>query len=95
MKGKIIIIVFTSIIIYFLLVVTLYLSSPFLISWGGKLPWYLKLVSFLQNTPFSLLRSNGDYFISLLFVNSLFWIIIFDFLLWFFAIKLPNQRLSK
>ena len=95
MKGKIIIITVTSIFIYFLLVAILYLSSPFLVSWGSNPKWYFKLILFLQNTPFSLLRSNGDYFIGVIFINSFFWIIIFDILLWFFAIKLPSKVVSK
>ena len=95
MKGKIIIIVITSIIIYLLLVATLYLATPFMLSWGSEKVWYLKCIEFLQDTPFNLVRSNGEVVMKFIYVNAFFWTICLAGLLWLFTVKLSLHKRKK
>ncbi len=72
-NSKIIILSIASVIIYLLLCTILFFSIPFMVSWGEEKAWYLKILSFLQDHPFALLRKDGDIALGLLFINALFW----------------------
>lgn len=88
-SNKIIILSIGSIIIYLLLCTTLFISIPFMVSWGEEKAWYLKILSFLQDYPFTLLKKDGNIAIGLLFINSFFWTILF------LGLLLGLQRLLK
>ena len=90
MRGKIILVGILLAIIYPLLLATFFFSFPFMASWGTSLPWYLRLISFLQNNPFSIQRESGEIEIKLLLVNAFFW----TFILWlfFYLILLREQN---
>lgn len=85
MKGRIVVIGFASIVIYLLLVATFYFATPFMVSWGGKSPWYINLIAFLQDTPFNLKRGDGEIIMTLIFINALFWTLCVAGLLYFVA----------
>jgi len=85
MRGKITVIAIASVVIYLLLVSTLYFASAFMVSWGGETPWYLRLMAFLQDTPFNLTRGDGEIEMSLIFINALFWTLSVAGLLYFVA----------
>lgn len=87
MKGRIVVIAIASIINYLLLVGVFFFSMPFMVSWGNKNPWYLDVISFLQDTPFNLIREDGEMAMSLVFVNALFWTACVALLLWFITGK--------
>lgn len=91
MKGRIVVIGLASVLIYLLLVATFYFATPFMVSWGGKSPWYIVLIGFLQDFPFKLMRDNGEVVMSLIFVNAFFWTLCFASLFWFLAIKLNRH----
>jgi hypothetical protein len=81
-KGRLTVIALASFIIYWFLLATLFLSIPFMVSWGSAKPWYLKILSFLQDTPLNLTRGNGETKMSFLFVNALFYTLCIAALLW-------------
>ena len=60
-----------------------------MVSWGEEKSWYLKILSFLQDYPFALLRKYGNIAIGLLFINAFFWTILF------LGLFLGLQRLLK
>lgn len=77
-------------VIYLLLVATLYLAMPFMVSWGGKRPWYLRMIAFMQVTPFNLTRGNGEIMMHLIFINALFWTLLIAALFYIIARLLSN-----
>jgi hypothetical protein len=91
MRGKIAVIAIASVVIYLLLVSTLYFASAFMVSWGGETPWYLKLIAFLQDTPFNLTRGDGEIKMSLIFINALFWTLCIAGILYFTA-RIVNKK---
>ena len=76
---------------------TLYFATPFMVSWGSEKIWYLRVIEFLQNTPFRLIRSNGDILVNLILVNAFFWTLCFTGLFYLLIIKLfkKNRKISK
>ncbi len=92
MKGKIVIITIASIVIYVLLIMVFYFAAPFMVSWGAEKPWYLKMIAFIQDFPFSLTRSNGEIVLSLIFVNALFWTLIIAVLLYLISSYRTNKN---
>jgi len=91
MKGKLTVIALASFIIYWFLLATIFFSIPFMVSWGSAKPWYLKILSLLQDTPFNLMRKDGEIKIELLFVNTLFWTLCIAALLYGVA-RLTNKK---
>jgi hypothetical protein len=42
-----------------------------MISWGQETPWYLKVLSFLQNIPFNA-QKNGAINLNIVLINAFF-----------------------
>ena len=78
--------------IYAFLVAILYLASPFMVSWGGKLAWYLSVIAFMQVTPFNLIRENGEIMMHLILINALFWTLLIAALFYIIARLLSNEN---
>ena len=91
-KGKVAVIVIASFVIYLLLSATLFFSTPFMVSWGSEPSWYIKVISFLQNTPFNLTNSEGEITLSLMFVNALFWTLCLAGVFWLILVKRKEER---
>lgn len=87
MKGNIVIVALVSVIIYPLLVAVFFFATPFMVSWGSPMPWYLRVINFLQETPFSLTQKNGEVNLSLVFINAFFWTACIGALLYFLLRK--------
>jgi len=83
--GRVVVFSIALFIIYLLLCTTLFFSIPFMVTWGEEKSWYLKILSFLQDHPFTLTRKGGDIAIGLLFINALFWTLCIAALLYFVA----------
>ena len=85
MRGKITVIAIASFIIYILFVAVLFLSTPFLVTWGAEKPWYMKFVIFVQGFPLNLTDKNGEINLSLIFINAFFWTVLIAGLLYVIA----------
>ena len=94
MRGKITVIILASVIIYMLLCVTLYFSTPFMVTWGETKPWYLQVIIFAQDFPFNLIRGDGEIVMSLIFVNALFWTLCLAGLFWLLVVRFFKEKKS-
>lgn len=86
-RGKTTVIAIASFIIFILLSATLFFSTPFVVSWGSEPSWYIKVIVFLQNTPFNLTSKGGDITLSLMFVNAFFWTLCLAGVFWLILVK--------
>lgn len=75
MRGKVVIIALLLVVVYTFLVAVFFFAAPFMVSWGSPIPWYLRVINFFQETPFSLMQKDGKVNLYLIFANSLFWTI--------------------
>lgn len=91
-RGRIIVIVLASVIIYMLLCTTLYFATPFMVTWGEAKPWYLQLIIFAQDFPFNLIRADGEIVTSLIFVNALFWTLCIAAIFWLILVRKNKAR---
>ncbi|GAB4262497.1 MAG: hypothetical protein Kow0079_18400 [Vicingaceae bacterium] len=90
-KGKVTVIVIASFVIYLLLSTTLFFSTPFMVSWGSEPSWYIKVIGFLQNTPFKLTGNDGEITLSLMFVNALFWTLCLAGVFWLILVNKKKE----
>ncbi|WP_143961164.1 hypothetical protein [Litoribacter populi] len=72
MRGKITVIVLASIIIWVLLFTLFYFTPLFAFSFGGEPEWYIVVIAFLRNAPFTVGKA-GEVNTFLVFINALFW----------------------
>ncbi len=91
MKGKITIIAVASIIIFILFVATLFLSTPFMVTWGAYKGWYMKIIFFLQGFPLKLIGKDGEINLIFIFINAFFWTLFIAGLLYLMA-RLTNKK---
>ena len=91
MRGKITIIALASFIIYILFVATLFLSTPFLVTWGEEKPWYMKVIIFAQGFPLNLIDKDGEIKLSFIFINAFFWTLLVAGLLYLIA-HITNKK---
>ncbi len=91
MKSRLVIIGLISVVIYLLLIGMFYLATPFMISWGAEVPWYIYVLTFMQDFPFSLIADNNQINMNFIFINALFWTLDFCMLFWI----LLNKTLKK
>lgn len=91
MKGKYFVLIIALFLIYILLTSTFYFAMPFMVSWGGEMEWYLKIIAFMQDFPFRLIRKDGEVFLSLIFLNALFWTLVIG-LLFFILLRLFKDK---
>ena len=94
MRGKITVIVLASIIIWVLLYTLFYFTPLFAFSFGGEPEWYIVVIAFLRNAPFTIVKV-GEVNTFLVFINALFWTLCIAGILYFTARLMSKKAPDK